>query len=110
MKAMLEGKCPKCEKGKIFSRKGNVFAFRLPQMHERCPSCGYKFEREPGYFLGAMYVSYGLTVAEMLVVFLSIFWWMPLWPLYIIMLTVLLFSSLFNYRLSRIIWIHLFWK
>ena len=29
-------------------------------MHERCPSCGLKFEREQGYFLGAMYISYGL--------------------------------------------------
>lgn len=31
-------------------------------MHELCPSCGLKFEREPGYFLGAMYLSYGLAL------------------------------------------------
>ncbi len=29
-------------------------------MHEYCPECGLKFEREQGYFLGAMYISYGL--------------------------------------------------
>ena len=31
-------------------------------MYETCPSCGLRFEREPGYFVGAMYVNYGLTV------------------------------------------------
>ena len=29
-------------------------------MYERCEVCNLKFEREPGYFLGAMYISYGL--------------------------------------------------
>ena len=31
-------------------------------MSKRCPACGLKFEREPGYFFGAMYVSYFLSV------------------------------------------------
>jgi MFS family permease len=31
-------------------------------MHERCPVCDLKFERESGYFLGAMYVSYALAL------------------------------------------------
>jgi hypothetical protein len=35
-------------------------------MHERCPVCGLKFEREQGYFLGAMYISYGLALAIIL--------------------------------------------
>ena len=26
--------------------------------------CGLKFEREPGYFLGALYISYGLGVVS----------------------------------------------
>ena len=30
-------------------------------MNQRCPSCQLLFEREPGYFLGALYVSYGLA-------------------------------------------------
>ena len=29
-------------------------------MHDRCSFCDLKFEREPGYFLGAMYFSYAL--------------------------------------------------
>jgi hypothetical protein len=31
-------------------------------MFQFCPECGLKFEREPGYFLGAMYVGYGLAL------------------------------------------------
>jgi len=31
-------------------------------MHDVCPACGHVFEREPGYFVGAMYVSYALAI------------------------------------------------
>jgi hypothetical protein len=30
-------------------------------MHKTCPHCGVKFEREPGFFLGSIYINYGLT-------------------------------------------------
>ena len=30
-------------------------------MEENCPHCGLKFERESGFFLGAIYFNYGLT-------------------------------------------------
>lgn len=30
-------------------------------MHPRCGHCGLKYEREPGYFLGSIYVNYGVT-------------------------------------------------
>jgi len=31
-------------------------------MHEQCAVCGLRFEREQGYFMGAMYINYGVTV------------------------------------------------
>jgi hypothetical protein len=37
-------------------------------MHDRCPNCGLHFNREAGYFLGAMYISYGLGIAYMFLV------------------------------------------
>ncbi len=30
-------------------------------MYPQCPWCEFKYEREPGYFLGSIYVNYGLT-------------------------------------------------
>ena len=41
-------------------------------MFECCPACGMKFEREQGYFLGAMYVSYGLSIPPVLLLILII--------------------------------------
>jgi hypothetical protein len=30
-------------------------------MHDVCPSCGTAFEREAGFYMGSIYVNYGLT-------------------------------------------------
>ena len=46
-------RCPVCGDGKLFR---GFFA-----MHENCPECHLKFEREPGFFLGAIYFNYGIT-------------------------------------------------
>jgi len=105
---MWEGKCPNCEKGAIFEKKGNIFLLRIPKMHENCLECGYKFEKEPGYFLGAMYISYGFTVIEMLAVFFATYWFVSLSVFFVIILGTLVLLSLFNYRIARTIWIILF--
>ena len=67
--------CPRCREGKIFRRSG----FLLPGMHERCPACGLKFEREEGYFLGAMYIGYGLALAAISLLALLL-WASMRWP------------------------------
>jgi uncharacterized protein (DUF983 family) len=51
----LRLKCPRCGVGRLFRK-----AFR---MYQQCRNCGLKFEREQGYFIGAMYINYGATVA-----------------------------------------------
>ena len=48
-------------------------------MHERCPSCALKFEREAGYFLGAMYISYGLGLGTVAVLS-ALVWEVLRWP------------------------------
>ena len=48
-------------------------------MFERCPVCGLKFEREQGYFLGAMYVSYAASIPPVIVLVLLI-WRLTGWP------------------------------
>src|SRR2546422_5139223 len=57
--AILHQKCPRCHSGAIF--RSSIFR-GLVKMNERCPVCDLKFEREEGYFLGAMYISYGLAL------------------------------------------------
>lgn len=78
-------------------------AFR---MHELCPGCGLRFEREAGYFLGAMYFSYGLgVVAAAPVVGLGL--WLG-WPLAVIgwvATAELLTLSPLLFQYSRVLWL-----
>jgi uncharacterized protein (DUF983 family) len=37
------------------------------QMRERCPGCGYRFEREEGFFLGAYVINLAVTEGLLLV-------------------------------------------
>lgn len=80
-------------------------------MKKQCGNCGYRFDREPGYFLGAMYVSYALAVMEAMITFFILYFLFPGLPLIVIPSTiviVLLLCSMWNYRLSRIIYMHIF--
>ena len=49
----LRLRCPLCGRGRLYR---SWFA-----MHADCPHCGVRFEREPGFFLGSIYINYGLT-------------------------------------------------
>jgi uncharacterized protein (DUF983 family) len=52
---ILKQRCPRCRQGPIFQSHW--------VMNENCSVCGLDFDRgEPGYFTGAMYVSYGLAI------------------------------------------------
>ncbi len=59
--AALRMRCPRCCTGGVWAGP-----FR---MRDRCAACGLAFEREPGYFTGAMYASY----------FIGLFASLPVW-------------------------------
>jgi hypothetical protein len=44
-------------------------------MHERCAVCHLRFEREQGYFLGAIYINYGVTVVLALIGSFALEYW-----------------------------------
>ncbi|KAB5486097.1 MULTISPECIES: DUF983 domain-containing protein [Flagellimonas] len=104
-------KCPNCRKSAIFNpSKG--YPLRIPRMYERCQNCHYKFERETGFFFGAMFVSYALAAAEMISVFVVFWYFFGLRPLMVFILVAIMASMLstFNFKWSRTIWIYLFYK
>lgn len=108
--SLLKGKCPQCEKKNIFKSKGNLLALQIPEMHDTCESCNFKFEKEPGFFFGAMFVSYAVTAAEFIAVFITshfIFGLSLLTSFFMVIATAILLSG-FNFRLSRTIWIYIF--
>jgi uncharacterized protein (DUF983 family) len=106
---ILKEKCPHCGKGDVYEKKQKLF--ELPIMKDRCDTCEYYFDREPGYFLGAMYISYGLAVLQGIITFLILHIFFPGIPTICVVLGVLaviFMFSLKNYKLSRIIYIHIF--
>lgn len=111
LKQLLGNKCPKCGEGKVFKDKSIFLSIGAPKMNTECSVCDYKFMKEPGFFIGAMYVSYGLGVAEGLITYFiaSPFFEKSL-DLRIIpvIVLVMLLLTFFNIRLSRLIWIYMF--
>jgi len=78
-------------------------------MNERCGVCGLKFEREQGYFLGAMYISYGLALVT-ITVFALLLWYFTSWSLRKnVLWAFLLFLPLVPALtfFSRVLWIYL---
>ncbi|TYA69940.1 DUF983 domain-containing protein [Seonamhaeicola marinus] len=107
---ILTNTCPNCKKGKIYEETNIYFNFRKPKMKKGCDTCNFTFDKEPGFFYGAMYVSYALGIIEALLTFLVAYFFfdigLDLKLLGIISLVLLVMSS-FNLRVSRIIWIYL---
>lgn len=54
IKAGVQLKCPRCRRGALFH---GMF-----RMHSECQVCGLGFEREQGFFVGAIYLNYAATV------------------------------------------------
>ena len=78
-------------------------------MHDRCSTCGLRFNREPGYFLGAMYISYGLGLGFIVVIGAAL-WALTDWRLDKVAIWAVLFflplAPMLTF-LSRVLWIYL---
>lgn len=102
-------KCPKCRQGYVF--KQNVSVLKLPIMHDACEKCAYHYDREPGYFLGAMYLSYGFAVLQGILTYFildSAFPWLSINYKTLILILVITLLGRKNYKLSRVLYIHIF--
>lgn len=76
-------------------------------MHSRCERCDLKYEREQGYFVGAIYINYAATVMVAIAGFLVLdyFWDLSLgWQLAVWIAFAALFPLLF-FRHSRSLWL-----
>lgn len=95
----LRLRCPRCGEGKLFCG-----FFRMDQ---KCESCGLKYERAPGYFLGSAYINYGVTAVVLTVVYV----WLALGrgienrDLIAPMLALVILFPLFFFRYARSLWL-----
>ncbi len=103
-------KCPQCQEGDFFV--SHPYDLRhAGEIHEHCSVCGLKYSKEPGFYYGAMYVSYALGVA----VFVTLWVVMNLffsrlstaWQIFMIIFISLLITP-YLYALSKIIWANFF--
>ena len=112
--SILRQLCPRCRTGEIF--RPNVYwgidlgvYWGFPKMNDCCPACGLLFNREPGYFLGAMYISYALGLALVAAV-AAILWLLTGWGFTRVVLWALVFflplAPMLTF-LSRVLWIYL---
>jgi uncharacterized protein (DUF983 family) len=107
--ALLQGKCPHCRSGNMFTYPASNL-FRFNQMNERCPQCGVRLEPEPGFYQGAMYVSYAFTVAFIVIIGLLLYFsgdpseWVYIGTV----IGVMVLLAPLNYRYSRILFLHFF--
>jgi uncharacterized protein (DUF983 family) len=99
--ALLRQRCPACRRGPVFATS--------TRMNERCPACGLVFEREEGYFLGAMYISYGLSSLLLILGMLAAHLIWPEMDLgWAVLLAVVAYLPFVPavFRYSRVMWIY----
>jgi len=80
-------------------------------MRERCPGCGYLFEREEGFFLGSYVVNLGVTEGLLVlggivpcIVFLSANPEASVLPILLVALALAIGAPIVFYPFSRTVW------
>ncbi len=115
--SILTNKCPRCRRGNLFTNP-NPYNFKTTmRMPEHCPVCGAPFELQTGFYFGTGYVSYGLSIGLLALIFIawaltlglsyrdnSIFWCLGIGSGLLLVLQPVL------QRLARSVWIALFVK
>jgi len=110
--SVITSTCPVCQTGKMYLTSNPYHLSQTLKMPERCAHCGTKFKIEPSFFYGAMYVSYGVGIAFAVAAFVISFFILKLDRLatFLVITGTLLFFLPIILRVSRNIWINLFFK
>mgnify|MGYP000414496476 FL=1 len=108
--SVLRGKCPSCHKGDFFKHSFTMNLFKVNKIKKTCSYCDLKYMIEPAFYFGALYVSYGITVALCIVTFVisKLMLNVALLTSFITIFVVLILFIPVNLRLSRILWINMF--
>ena len=108
--AMVEERCPRCRQGKMFTYPVYKVS-RFDQMYEHCPVCGFRYEIELGFFWGAMYMSYGLSVGIVVLVGVGLYFLAndpPIWVYMIAVASITLLFTPWMFRFARVMMLYFF--
>lgn len=102
--------CPQCQEGKFLV--SNIYDLRhAGDVRESCDVCGLKYSKEPGFYYGAMYVSYALGVALFVTIWTScnlFFDNVNVWTQIGLVVFFSIVLSPYLFALSKIIWANMF--
>ena len=110
--SVLFFKCPACHEGDFFVSHPYDLT-KAGDIYKSCSVCQTKFSKEPGFYYGAMYVSYAIAVGLSLSIYLlfNVFNYDISVELFLLAYSVfILLSSPLIYALSKIIWANIFIK
>lgn len=107
--AVWHGKCPRCKKGDIFHYP-LIHISKFSEMNSHCPQCNVSFTPEPGFYFGALFVSYAFNVGLMVAISVLLYFFInPADWVYGVSLVVA--SVIFipvSFRYSRILFLYWF--
>jgi len=108
--SVLHSKCPRCNLGDLYVDNNPYHLRHLGKMKKSCEKCGQLYEPETGFYYGAMYVSYGLSIAAMFIPagILYFFFHAPFQVLLATVLGIYALGFPLFFRLSRNIWLNMF--
>ncbi len=110
LNSILTGSCPKCQNESMYVDKNPLHLGNVLKMNENCSHCGLKYQIEPSFFYGAMYVSYGLNVAVGVAAFIiaNVFLSLDLVQSFIAIIGMVVLAFPFVVRWARNIYINMF--
>lgn len=107
IKDMWAYNCPRCRKGKMFEEP---FVLSKPlAMNTHCSHCHLKMEPEPGFYFGAMFISYIISSFFLLLPTLLLVFYFKWSVVAAIAFTLMLLAVTYLrfLRGSRALWLHL---
>ncbi len=108
--SVVANKCPHCHKGKVFENN-NPYSFNNGlKMKTTCSECSLKYEREPGFFYGALYVSYAFSSGIFITLYLLDAIWIHMNTTLLLTLVVSGIIGLypFSFRWGKAMWLNFF--
>ncbi|BDB51760.1 DUF983 domain-containing protein [Flavobacterium ammonificans] len=110
LNSILTGSCPKCQNESMYEDKNPLHLGKVLKMNENCSHCGLKYQIEPSFFYGAMYVSYALNVAVGVAAFIiaNVFLSLDLVQSFFAIIGMVVLAFPFVVRWARNIYINMF--
>ena len=104
--------CPQCQESHMMI--ANPYRFStMGEVKDKCEVCGLDLKPEPGFYYGAMYVSYALGVAVFVSIWASCNWFFDnvgVWTQISLVLIALIGLGPYLYALSKVIWANFFFS